>query len=267
VSAQIGLRRDDHFLPVCYQKGFTDSSGRVWVKFANRQIPKHLYPGSVGWQRNLYVRNKGGVEDDKFEDFFGKCVESPFARFCQRVKREQNRLASVTAAERSALGKFVASQVTRTLANKKCMEEQVGRSLDANAFLAEIGGQIKAILSGWTAQPPSFDFYSCLPYVEERFITGDDPIVLEVPKDNPVWTPSDQARLAITPLQEILGNPNASFTVALSPYICASLRARGGGEAHLPPETKELSWVRSFNSRIREQCGLFTLARDEECLA
>lgn len=266
MPAQVGLRRDNHFLPVCYQKGFTDSSGRVWVKFANRQRPKHLYPGSVGLKRNLYVRNRGGVEDDRFEDFFGKYVESPFGVFCRRVNREQNRLSSATSAELGALGKFVASQVARTLANKKCMEEQVGRSLDANAFLAEMRKQIKAILSDWAAQPPSFDFYSCLPYVEERFITGDDPIVLEVPKDNPVWTPSDEARLAITPLQEILSSPNASFTVALSPYICASLHPRGGGEAHLPPETKEPSWVISFNSRIREQCGLFTLARDEECL-
>ena len=87
MPAQTGLTRKNHFLPKCYQEGFTDSSGRVWVKFANCENAKHLNPRSVGWERNLYVRYKGGIEDDKFDKFFAEYVEDSFALFCLRLMK------------------------------------------------------------------------------------------------------------------------------------------------------------------------------------
>jgi len=84
---------------------------------------------------------------------------------------------------------------------------------------------------------------------------------------DPSFDQLEKPQQAITNLQELLNNPKVSFRVALSPYICVSLRAQGGGEAHLPPQTMEASGVRSFNELIRKQCNLFTLAKDEESLA
>lgn len=261
------LKRDNHFLPVCYQKGFADSSGKVWVKFADRETAVRWHPSRIGKQRDLYIRTRGGVEDDNFEDYFDKQVENDFARFSQRVKRERIHLSSLTGKELGALGKFVAAQIVRTCANKQSMGEQMGRPLSTNEFLSEMTKQMKAITSHWTTDPPSFDFYSSLPGVEERFITGDDPVLLIRESDNPIWTPTHEPQLAITNLQELLTNPKVSFRVALSPYICVYLRAHGGGEARLPPQALEASEVRWFNNHIRRQCNLFTLARDEESLA
>jgi Protein of unknown function (DUF4238) len=261
------LKCDNHFLPACYQRGFTDSSGRVWVKFAGQEEPEHRYPRSVGKQKDLYVRSTGGVEDDKFENFFSKEIENDFARLSQRIKKEQNQLLNLTGKELGALGIFVASQAVRTLANKQCMEEQVGRPLNTNEFLDQMGKQAKAIISSWGAAPPGFHFYTSLPYVGEHFITGDNPVVLEVTKiDNPASRPRDEPQLAITSIQEILNNPAVSFEVALSPCVCVFLRGGGGGEAHLRPRTMEPSELRRFNAFIREQCKLFTLARDKESL-
>lgn len=257
------LKRDNHFLPVCYQKGFADSSGKVWVKFAGRQKPVHRSPKSVGKEQNLYIRNKGGVEDDKFEDFFNKEVENDFARLSQRVKREQNHLSSLTGKERGALGKFVASQTVRTRANKQSMEEQVGRALSTNEFLAKMAKQMKAIIGRWETDPPSFDSYTSLPCVGERFITGDNPVLVVQEHDNHLWTPTDNPQQAITGLQVLLNNPKGSFRVALSPYICVFLRPQGGGEVHLPPQAMGPFDVKHFNNLVHKQCNLFILARDE----
>ena len=163
--------------------------------------------------------------------------------------------------------KFVASQTVRTRANKQSMEEQVGRALSTNEFLAEMAKQMKAILGRWKTDPPRFDFYTSLPHVGERFITGDNPVVVIQERDNRVWTPTDSRHQAITGLEVLLDNPKASFRVAISPYVCVFLRARGGGEAHLRPRTMDPLEVRSFNAFIRGQCALFTLARDKESLA
>ncbi len=265
-SVRRKLKRNNHFLPVCYQKGFTDASGMVWVKFAGREKPVRCSPKSIGKEQNLYVRNRAGVEDDKVEDFFSEYVETPFAKLCQRVKKEQNGPASVSGTELGALAKFLASQVVRTLANRQCMEEQVGRKLNASDFLAEVGKQMREILRSWERDLPAFDFCTSLPYVEERFITGDDPVVVVRDDDNPIWRPTDSPQRAIAGIRTLLSDPKVSFRVALSPYVCVFLRPYGGGEAILPPRTMEPSQVRWFNDRIRGQCKLFTLARDPECL-
>ena len=60
------LKRNNHYLPVCYQKGFTDATEKVWVKFADRTKPEHRQPHS------------------KVEDFFNQHVETPFAAVSQK---------------------------------------------------------------------------------------------------------------------------------------------------------------------------------------
>jgi len=261
------LKRDNHFLPVCYQKGFADSSGRVWVKFVDLEKSVHCYPKRVGKEWNLYLRNSDGVEDDKFEDFFDKHVENAFAKLSQRVKREQNHLLSMTGKELGVLGNFVAAQIVRVPANKLCMREQVGRELATNEFTSEMGKQMRDIVRSWTANPPAFEFRTVLPYVEERFITGDNPVLVVVENDNPTPMPMDEPYQAVASVLDLLNDATVTFRVALSPYICVFLHAQGDGESQLPPQTMEPSEVRSFNEFIRKPCRLFTLARDEESLA
>ena len=262
------LKRDNHFLPVCYQKGFADSSGRVWVKYANRGNAVHCHPSRVGKERNLYIRTTGGVGDNKFEDFFSREVENDFARVSQRVKRERNHLSSVTGEELGAIGKFVASQAVRTLANKQSIGSQLGRAPSTNEFISQMAKQMKAVISNWATDHPSFDFYTSLPCVGEYFITGDDPVVLEVPKnDDRPGSLAGGPQRKIASVEAILRNPGASFGVALSPYVCAFLVCNGKGQVSLPPRTLDPERVARFNAFIRKQCNLFTLARDMDSLA
>ena len=260
------LKHGNHFLPVCYQKSFADSSGRVWVKFASQEKPQHLYPRSVGVKRNLYVRKEDGLEDDKFEDFFNKHIENPFAQFCKRVEDEQDKLKGVTSADLAALAKFVASQIVRTRANKHTMEVQVGRELSTKEFLAEMGKQMSDFARAWETSFPSIQFYTSLPFVEERFITGDDPVAVVREHANTLWTPTEDRQQAFASLQNLLNDGEVSFRVAISPYVCVFLHGQGDVEPHLPARTIEPPAVRRFNDFIRRQCNLFTLARDKESL-
>ena len=183
------------------------------------------------------------------------------------MKRDPSHFSILTAKEQGALLKFVASQIVRTRANQQSMEKQLGRPLSATEFLWEMGKQWKVILHSWQTDHPSLDFYTPLPCVGERFITGDDPVLLVVENNNPIWIPRDEPQRRIASPQAVLNNPGTSFGVALSPYICVFLRVQGGGEALLPPQTIEPPLVRSFNDLIRRQCHFFTLARDKESLA
>jgi len=81
------LRRDNHFLPECYQRGFADETGRVWVKEAGRNEARHRKVEKVGRRRNFYIRIVTGKEDDSIEKFFGKEVEDGFARVSQESVR------------------------------------------------------------------------------------------------------------------------------------------------------------------------------------
>jgi hypothetical protein len=173
----------------------------------------------------------------------------------------------MTGKELGALGKFAASQIVRTRANKQSMEDQLGHGISTNEFLLEMAKQMKAIMERWKSDPPAFDFYTSLPYLEDRFITGDNPVLVVREFDNPIWTPTENAHQAVASVTELLNDPKTSFRVALSPYICVFLRTQGGGKAHLPPETIQPSAVRRFNDLLRKQCHLFTLARDKESLS
>src|ERR1700751_2737355 len=112
VTKPKNLKRNNHFLPECYQRGFADASGKVWVKLAER-APEHRNP-SAGRRRSLYVVEVNGVAHDDIEDFFDRSVEAPFARLSQRIKEEQHQFRNMSATEQGVLCRFVASQAVRT---------------------------------------------------------------------------------------------------------------------------------------------------------
>jgi hypothetical protein len=260
------LKRKNHFLPECYQKGFTDTSGKAWVKFADKQDPEHRTPSTVGYRSSLYIVKRSGIEDDKVEDFFSNVVEAPFAPVSQRIKKEQNHFANLTGEEAGAVCGFVASQAVRTLAHKKCIEEQAGGEVDANSFVRTIAKQALIVMEYWDRNPSQPHFYTSLPDVGEQFITGDSPVVVIQMNDNPIWVPTSDPRLTTTDLTQILSNPNHDFWLSLSPYVCVSVRGRRWGEPRLPPDTVDPQFVRFLNARVREQSGIFLLARDKASL-
>jgi Protein of unknown function (DUF4238) len=265
VIKRSNLKRNNHFLPECYQRGFTDPSEKVWVKFAEKTKLEHRNP-SVGKRRSIYIRNENGVENDDLEDFFDKAVENPFACLSQTVKEEQNKLATITGTEQGVLCRFIASQAVRTLGHKQCIDQQAGHPVNKGTFISTMIRLMRIMVNAWLTNPPSLHFYTSLPHVGDQFITGDHPVLVIEMNDNPIWIPADNPRLGITDVKQILGNPRSRFWVSLSPYICISIQMQGGGSPHLPPEIVDPQVVRLFNNLIRGQCSLFTLAKDKESL-
>jgi Protein of unknown function (DUF4238) len=252
-----------HFLPQCYQKGFADSSRKVWVKFADKPTPEHRNPDSVGWQRGLYAAKSG----QEIENYFGKEVENAFGALSRRIKRERNKFSEITGDELAALARFIASQTVRTLAHEQCIREQAGGPVDKRTFNRVMLRKMRTIINTWVENFPAFHFYTPLPYVGEQFITGDHPVLVIQMKQNPIWVPTDTPILQITALEQILQNPSHAFWISLSPYVCASIQGHSGGKPHLPPKTMEPPTVRQFNEFVRGQCKIFTVARDRESLA
>ncbi len=56
------LSRDNHYLPVCYQEGFTNSYGKVWIKDSKKSDPELHKPSRVGRKRSFYIIKENGVE-------------------------------------------------------------------------------------------------------------------------------------------------------------------------------------------------------------
>ncbi len=79
------MKPKQHYLPQCYQKGFADSSSKVWVKFADKPMPEHRNPDSVGWQRELYAGNLG----QEIESLFSKEVGNEFRKNSLKGSKER----------------------------------------------------------------------------------------------------------------------------------------------------------------------------------
>lgn len=261
------LRRDNHYLPVCYQEGFTNSDGKVWIKDSKKSDPELRKPSRVGRKRSLYIIKENGVETDRVEDFFDKAIENRFAVLSKRIKEEQNKFVQMSVDDVGVLTRFVASQAVRTVSHKETIEEQDGSQVDTNTFVRVMSRKMLMLLDAWINTPPTFRFYTTLPSIGDHFITGDHPIVVIVPYDNKIWTPTENPELRITDLVEILQRPKYAFMVSLSPYVAVSIQKDGGsGQVHLPPQEIDLSYARRFNDLIRRQCRGFTLARDRASL-
>jgi hypothetical protein len=260
------LRRDNHYLPVCYQEGFANSEGRVWIKNAGGSKPELRKPSKVGRKRSLYIIEENGVETDRVEDFFDKTVESAFAVLSKRVKEEQNKFTQMSPDDVGTIARFVASQTVRTVGHKRTIEEQAGTSVDTNTFVRVMSRKMLMLLNTWIDNPPTFRFLTPLPNIGTQFITGDHPVVVMLVNKNEIWTPTDTAALRITDLSDILQRPEHAFVVSLSPYVAVSIQNGGTGEVHLPPQEIDPKEVRKFNEYIKRQCTIFTLARDRDYL-
>lgn len=260
------LKRRHHYIPECYQRGFADRSGKVWVKFAGKQRAEHRSPTSVARVRSLYIRRRTNREDCDFEDFFDRNVEDPFARLSQRIKKEADEFSRISGDELATLAKFVASQTMRTLAHRSCIEEQAGRAVDSNTFLHVMGRKMFTLMDAWLKTRPKFEFFTPLPYVGEQFISGDNPVLVIQITDNHIWTPTMCPVIGIQDLAQILQNPNHAFWIAVSPYVCVSIGGKWTGLPELPPKTMPPEKVSFFNRLVRDQCTIFTLARDKDAL-
>ncbi len=256
------LEPKHHFLPKCYQRGFADSSGRVWVKFAGNPTPEHRNPASVGWHRGLYAKFNNGKE---IETFFSREVENDYGALLKRIKN-QNAMPEVSGDELAALSRFVACQTVRTSAHEQCITEQAGRPVDKSTFNRVMMRKISAMMGAWWKTFPTFQFHTPLPFVGELFITGDHPVLVIQVKDDPIWVPTNNAITQIMDLEKILQNKNSGLWLALTPYFCVSIHNQEGGEPRIPTRTMEPSVVRQFNEMVRGQCKIFTLARDKDCL-
>jgi hypothetical protein len=266
VFAMPNLKRNNHYLPQCYQQGFTDSTGRVWVKFANKEKPERRRPESVGRMRSLYIRNRDGVEDDKIEDFFNVDIETPFASLSRRIKDEKNEFRDISGKELGILSRFVVSQTLRTIAHKYCIDEQAGGPVDRNTFLRVMTRKMWTLTDAFLKNQPEFQFYTTLPTIGAYFLTGDNPVLVIEVKENNLWAPATLPTQVIIDVAEIVKKKTHSFWVALTPYVCVSVRMTGGEDVKLPPKTMEMRDIRLFNDLIRDQCREFVLARDKEML-
>jgi hypothetical protein len=261
------LKRDNHYLPVCYQRGFTDSSDKVWVKFADKSKPEHRKPLTVGRKRSLYIWTQAGAENDKVEDLFNEHIETPFAALSQRIKAERNEFANMTGDESGVLCRFVASQTMRTLAHKAAMQQQAGQVVDTNTFVRVTLRKIIDVIDGWLKNPPEIYFHTPLPFVGEQFITGDNPVLVVQTNDNAIWVPTDTPTLRVIDVQQIVTDRRHRLWLALSPYVLVSVQGFGGGGVHLPPKSEDPLFVRNFNKMVRGQSEIFTLAKDKAYLA
>jgi len=259
------LRRDNHFLPEGYQRGFADSAGRVWVKEASKSEPRHLKVEKVGKRRNFYIRTVSSMEDDSIEKFFGKEVEDGFARVSQKIKTEGQKI-DLSGVECGFLARFIAAQTVRTLAHRQCIEELAGGPVNRSTYLNLMVQQIWAITKAWYDNIPNFQFLTALPLVTHHFITGDSPVLVFTSKDSTISTPIVTATPTITMLPELLGNQQTQFLITLSPYIAVSVGQLGPGAPLTQLAQLDLVAVLKLNQHIRGQSQLFTLARDRESL-
>lgn len=265
-AQSLDLRRGNHFLPACYQRGFTDAEDKVWIRFANGTL-KHLIPESVGRKNDLYIFEGNGVETDKLEIFFDQHVENDFAYLSRRIKEEADQFSQMSGDEAGVLMRFVASQAVRTLGHKATMSQQAnGAPIGANTFVRVMVRKMKMLLDSWLTKLPTIWFFTPLPNIGEMYITGDHPVVVVLLNDNQIWEPISRPEQGITNLVDILQHPKHLFMVALSPYVCVSVQREQPETVPLRPKTVDLSDVRWFNNLIRNQCKIFTLARDRGSL-
>jgi Protein of unknown function (DUF4238) len=165
------LSRDNHYLPICYQEGFTNSDGKVWIKDTRKSGPELRKPRMVRRKRSLYIIKENGIETDRVEDFFNKTVEDQFAGPSKRIKEKQNRFVQMSVDDVGVLTKFLASQAVRTIGHKEAIEEQAGSKVDTNTFVQVMSRKMLMLLNAWINTPPTFRFYTSLPNVGDRFIS------------------------------------------------------------------------------------------------
>jgi hypothetical protein len=259
------LQRNNHFVPTCYQRGFADEQGKVWVKEANNSQPQHRMAGKVGKKRNFYIRTLNGVQNDGIESFFGKSVEIGFADVSRKIREHPDQI-DLSGTEWGLVARFVAAQMVRTDAHRRCVDQQAGRPIDRDTYLNVMTRQLWTITKAWGESLPNVQFLTTLPYVSHQFITGDSPVLVFTPKQSAILTPTVEAVQIITPLPEILGSPHSEFLMTVSPYVAVRIGRLVPNESPTKPVALDPEVVLRLNQLIRDQSSLFTLARDKESL-
>jgi Protein of unknown function (DUF4238) len=260
------LRRRNHYLAECYQQGFTDADGHLWVKFSGKPEPESRTPHGVGWEKRLYLRQRDGKETDEIETYLANEVDSRFAPLAQRFKSEREKFSVISGNELGSLIRFVVAQIVRTLAHKSTINEQAGMTIPHETFLSVTLRKLYALTKHFHENHPQFHFYTSLPFVGGCFISGDNPVVIIEVNANEVWTPVDEPRSQIRDLGKILENENRELWMPLTPYLCVCIKGRWAGGVILPPATMEPFGVRRINRLVAGQSKIFTLARDRESL-
>lgn len=109
------FRRDNHFLPSLYLRGFADPSGqlfayRVLVSTAKVPLWKPSSPKGAGYLAHLYTTVLGGKETDGFERWLNSDFECPAGQPLSKA------LADLPLASKDwrILARFAAAQVVRT---------------------------------------------------------------------------------------------------------------------------------------------------------
>ena len=259
------LQRENHYLPACYQRGFADDAGKVWVKEAARPEPEYRKPKNIGKRRNFYIRKVNGVEDDSIERFFGKEVEAGFGLVSQKVKTEGQKI-NLSGNELGFVVRFIATQVVRTIAYKECVDEQAGKTVDRQTHLNVMCRQVITIMNAWSENLPSIHFLTSLPFVTHRFITGDNPVVVFSAARSLIATPMMSPVQTITKLPDILNNPESQFVITLSPYMAVMLGQQRPNSELVQITALDPTGVLRMNALVQSQSRLFTLARDRESL-
>jgi hypothetical protein len=260
------ITRSNHFLPVCYQKAFADADGKVWVQFLNKDKPPfRMNPQKVGVINRFYTRYVEGVKDDSIENFFSDDVEDLFAPIAKRVKEQASEF-TLNDDDIPILLKFVASQIVRTQAHKRCIDEQAGQELSQDTFFHNMGRKMKKMFDAWLAKFPDILLHTPLPIIGNQFITGDNPVTSVTEKVNPTGIETPYDVLSIVNIDKILQDPNSAFTVPLSPYVCLTVANSGTERIFRSPQTFDSKWVSVINQRTYGQCVQFVEALHEHTL-
>jgi hypothetical protein len=264
---KIKKKRSNHFLPICYQKSFTDAEGQLWVQYLHKDgPPQHLNPIVVGVMNKFYTQYINGIEDDSIENAFQSLVEDDYAPIAKRIKEEKIDF-TLTKEDVSILLKFVASQVVRTEAHRRCIDEQAGIAVGSDIFLHNMGRKLLKIIRAWQVRVPDIQLYTSLPLFGIHFITGDSPVVTfgGTVENIAVERPFDMQ--SIVNIDKILEDPNSGFIVPLSPYVCVFVRNGGTGQIMRSPQSRPPEFVSKTNELLYAQCVQFVEAMDEKSLA
>jgi hypothetical protein len=259
-------KRSNHFLPVCYQKAFTDAEGLVWAQFLDKDPPPlHLAPKSVGAIYKYYTRLIHGMEDDSLESAFGTLVESGYAPLAQRMRSEKDQFR-LRKEDVPILLKFVAAQVVRTEAHRRCISKQAGYIVSSEVFVHNIGRKIRKIVEAWDAKAPDVLLRTSLPYIGSHFITGDSPaITFRGPSQSAIEQPVDT--MAVFDIDNLLADPDSGFILPVSPYVCLTVRNGGAGRMLVSPRREPPEFVAKTNEVMYGQCIQFIEAADARSLA
>ena len=121
------------------------------------------------------------------------------------------------------------------------------------------------IFTNWAKRRPTICFYTSLPYVGAKFISGDHPVIpININIGGSLFTQCASPSYTITSLQALMDNPQHGFLLALSPYVMVLIHGHAGGDTVYPPMTLDPSNVKFFNSLIRGQCTRFLIANSPD---